>query len=359
MRHILDQADQPARTAADRPPPGLPRLASSGSCGVSCWMQGLLKMVRLYRSRQFEEFVLLQLRSCPRSPNDRDLYKCIQHFHSRVTCRSLLLERVHRPTAVLLVGTREEGHVRRGLPAEEALLPLGPRLLSEGEAPQGRLGLLLDLALVVRVVRPGHEEEARRLLVARVEPLGHLAVRINLIGGRGHARACVLKETFLDALELCGDGLCRSVHVPERQGQLGRVHPSRHFGLTRGNVPGSDVHAQGDALALPLKVLGARPQVAARVRVRAHAALPEGVAQLPGVGVHLGLVLRVLREEGHEYHLHGGDARREHQARVVRVHHDERPQEACGHTPARRPDQLPRALRWLELHVKSLGKVLP
>ena len=63
--------------------------------------------------------------------------------------------------------------------------------------------------------------------------------------------------------------------------------------------------------------------------------------------------------DGHDDHLDGGQPRRQHEAVVVGVNHDEGAHEAGGHAPARGPYILGLVLLVEESHVETLGKVLP
>ena len=60
----------------------------------------------------------------------------------------------------------------------------------------------------------------------------------------------------------------------------------------------------------------------------------------------------------HDHHLDGRDARRQHEARVVAVGHDQPADQPRRDAPRRRPHVLQRLVAALELDVEGLGEVL-
>mmetsp|Transcript_9139 Transcript_9139/g.26676 ORF Transcript_9139/g.26676 Transcript_9139/m.26676 type:complete len:420 (+) Transcript_9139:648-1907(+) len=71
-----------------------------------------------------------------------------------------------------------------------------------------------------------------------------------------------------------------------------------------------------------------------------------------------GGVLRAGLAHGHDDNLRRRHLRREHEALVIGVRHDERADEPRAHAPARRPNHLALALLVLELHIEGLGEIL-
>ena len=137
--------------------------------------------------------------------------------------------------------------------------------------------------------------------------------------------------------------------------RLGDAHLAHDRALLE--VAGADLEAHRHALALPLEVLGARLHPVALVDLDEEAVVAQVLGDLVR-GLEDGRALLVLAVDRHDHHVDGGHARRQHEAVVVRVRHDQGADQARGDAPAGLPDVLTLAGRVLEHHVEGLAEVL-
>mmetsp|Transcript_43709 Transcript_43709/g.95592 ORF Transcript_43709/g.95592 Transcript_43709/m.95592 type:complete len:329 (-) Transcript_43709:28-1014(-) len=257
-------------------------------------------------------------------------------------------------------GTCEDGHVRGRLARVEALLAVNAVLLVERIATDRCLGLRFDRSLGLGVVAPRHQEEPRR--AARVGPLKrllHLVVAFDLKRLRLQPRLRRRQQLSLHLLQLLRHCLSKVVVVGQRELVAARALDADQ--RARLHVARANLHAQRDAATLPLEVLRARAHRVAMVHEHAHAShlhLSHGsVHKRHERRVVLRRLLRTLGD-GHHHHLGRRNGRRQHEAGVVRVRHNERADEARAHAPRGCPHELLLVLVVLERHVKGLCKVL-
>ena len=156
--------------------------------------------------------------------------------------------------------------------------------------------------------------------VAGFEVLDQLGQGLHLEGVLGHEVAGALEELALEARQLV-----RQVFGQRHRRQRAllippRMQPIGEGDLTRLDVAGTHLQAQGHALQLPVVELVARP-VVAPVDVQAHAHSPH--SGLPGLDerIHPRPAL-VVTVDGHHHDLDGRHLGRQDQPSVVAVAHD-------------------------------------
>mmetsp|Transcript_22026 Transcript_22026/g.74075 ORF Transcript_22026/g.74075 Transcript_22026/m.74075 type:complete len:439 (+) Transcript_22026:276-1592(+) len=213
------------------------------------------------------------------------------------------------------------------------------------------LGHVLDLVLPLLLVAEGRAHHVGPVQRRdEVFPLGHVDdARVALGGGAREQVVLHLHQAEGHLLQERG----------QRDGHLGGRVVAAHEGHLLGReVPGADLHAERHPLELPVRVLAARGVVGAQVRLAPDAGALQLGGHILGARVHGGLI-HVLARDGDDHHLHRRDARREHEALVVRVDHDHHADGARGEPPGVLPRYGLLLVSGGVLDVEDLSEVLP
>ena len=181
-------------------------------------------------------------------------------------------------------------------------------------------------------------------LLPRVDPGNHrLAIgqRLaeNILLDFGHQPFDALHEPFL------------------RDGLLFERVPAHQFDRTVLHIARPHRQTHGDALQFVLRELEARAHVIAVIDLHADAFGFELLRNGPEAGTDFGQLVFAL-VDGHHHHLDRRQFRRQHEAVVVRMGHDERTHQSGRNAPRGRPHIFELALFVDILHVERLGEIL-
>ena len=225
--------------------------------------------------------------------------------------------------------------------------------LLERDAADRRASLGLDRRLALGAPAPVREDEARRRLRAGLQ----------LVEARGRGRSRLPERER--ALVEVGLDLDRASVAPAAAGSsasgverlLAGVAPDEHR-LRLLDVARADLEPERHAPQLPLVELPAGRLVGpVDLDADAGAERASSAPTRPRRDT-ASLVLRLRARDRDDHHLDRRDPRRQDQAGVVAVDHDERADHAGRDAPARRPDVLALAVHVLEGDVERLGEVL-
>ena len=194
-------------------------------------------------------------------------------------------------------------------------------LLLERDAAAGHTGLVLHLELAGEVAAPHGLDEAAVFLL---QLLG-LGQRVRGIGVLVEVALGLVEQALLHGLEQLGDA---RLELVERDGDLLAVVAADGDAVAGLDVLRADLDAQRHALHLPVGKLPAGA-VVAEIALRAQAGGLQARDELLGLLGHAGLV----RCDGQHDHLDRRDVRRQDEAAVIAVGHDQAADDPRGHTP--------------------------
>ena len=219
-------------------------------------------------------------------------------------------------------------------------------LLLERHAAGGHAALLLHLQLALQLAAPHRLDEAA---VLGLQLLG-LFERMRFINVVVEILLCLLKHPLLDKLQLLGNGGFEGF---QRNDRLFAVVAADKHALSGLDIARADLDAHGHALHLILRALPAHGVIRI-VKLHAKPRLDQTVFQFRGLFQNACLV----HGDGQDDDLDGGDLRRQDEAVVVAVGHDDRADHARGGAPGGLERVLQLVVAAGEGHVVSAGELI-